>query len=107
MLKGLTPEEMIALQAAELAKSEGGGGAWAEALAGKELRAQTERQRAGEAELYKGAMAAMADVAKSRAEGPLVSAVAPVAAATKPCASCGAPLRPDAKFCGACGTGQP
>jgi hypothetical protein len=107
MLKGLTPEEMIALQAAELAKAEGGGAAWAEALAGKELRAQTERQRAGEADLYKGAMAAMADVAKSRAEGPLVSTVAPAAAATKPCASCGAPLRPDAKFCGACGTGQP
>jgi hypothetical protein len=109
MLKGLTPEEMVALQAAELAKSEGGGAAWAEALAGKELRAQTERQRAAEADLYKGAMAAMADVAKSRAEAPLVQAVtgAPPTAPSKPCTSCGALLRPDAKFCGACGTGQP
>jgi hypothetical protein len=37
-LKGLSEREMIAAQAAELAKTEGGGAAWAAALAGDEAR---------------------------------------------------------------------
>lgn len=37
-LKGLSEREMIAAQAAELAKSEGGGAAWAAALAGDDAR---------------------------------------------------------------------
>src|SRR5262249_13913298 len=37
-LKGLSERQMIAAQAAELAKTEGGGAAWAAALAGDEAR---------------------------------------------------------------------
>lgn len=84
-LKGLTPDEIIALQAAELAKSEGGGAAWANALA----------QRGGRRadELYEKSMDAMAKVASSRA------------APSHGCMSCGGALRPDAKFCNSCGKG--
>jgi hypothetical protein len=42
-LRGLSPDEMIAMQAGELAKSEGGGAAWANALAS---RGDTERRHA-------------------------------------------------------------
>jgi hypothetical protein len=38
MLKGMSEREMIAAQASELAASEGGGAAWAQALAGDEAR---------------------------------------------------------------------
>lgn len=84
-LKGLTPDEIIALQAAELAKSEGGGAAWANALA----------QRGGRRadELYEKSIDAMAKVASSRA------------APAHGCMSCGGVLRPDAKFCNSCGKG--
>src|SRR5205823_4627513 len=44
-LKGLSPDEMIAMQAAELAKSDGGGAAWAAALAS---RGDVERRHAEE-----------------------------------------------------------
>lgn len=44
LLKGLTDEEMIAAQATQLARSEGGGAAWAEALAGRgDARAAAQR----------------------------------------------------------------
>jgi hypothetical protein len=130
MLQGLRPDEMIALQAAELAKSEGGGAAWANVLAqqagaaeerrhAEEMRALLERQQAGNAALYQTAMGAMSDVARSRAEAaPVVGgAAAPVvtvanaagsepAAATRSCKACGAGLKAEAKFCGACGASQ-
>jgi hypothetical protein len=104
-LRGLSPDEMIAMQAGELAKSEGGGAAWASVLGS---RAELERRHADETrQVYDKAMGAMADVAKSRAEAAPVVA-APVVqvgtATTRACASCGAALKPDARFCGACGT---
>jgi hypothetical protein len=112
-LRGLSPNEMIAMQAGELARSEGGGAAWASVLAS---RADLERRHADDTRaVYDTAMAAMADVARSRAApAPVVAApvvavgvgpagAAPVAA-TRACASCGAAMKPDARFCGACGT---
>lgn len=114
MMRGLTPEEMIALQAAELARTEGGGAAWANALAQK-AGAEAERRHAEDLRgVYQSAMDAMSDVARSRAEA---APVAPPGAApvvtianaagpepgSAPCASCGAPLKPAARFCGACG----
>lgn len=107
-LAGLSPEQMIAIQAAELAKSEGGGAAWAAALAAStgdrvaDERRHAEEQRA----VYAQAMSAMSSVASSRAEpSPVVAA--PVvnvdSAPTQRCASCGATMKADAKFCGACG----
>jgi hypothetical protein len=103
-LRGLTPDEMIAMQAGELARSEGGGAAWAGVLA---ARADLERRHAEDTRgVYAKAMSAMADVAKSRAEAaPVVAApVVQVGTTTRACASCGATMKPDAKFCGACGT---
>jgi hypothetical protein len=103
-LRGLTPDEMIAMQAGELAKSEGGGAAWAGILAS---RADLERRHAEDARgIYDKAMGAMADVAKSRAEAaPVVAApVIQIGTGARACASCGAVMKADAKFCGACGT---
>jgi len=103
-LRGLSPDEMIAMQAAELAKSEGGGSAWASALA---ARAEIERRHAEEArEVYDKAMGAMAEVAKSRAApAPVVAApVIQIGTGARACASCGAVMKADAKFCGTCGT---
>ncbi len=116
MLRGLTPEEMIALQAAELARSEGGGAAWANAVAARG-NADLERRHAEETRgVYDKAMGAMADVAKSRAEAaPVVAGGSPsisVASTqadpppTKACASCAARIKLDAKFCGTCGSSQ-
>ncbi len=115
-LKGLSEREMIAAQATELAKTEGGGAAWARALEGQgasdELRARLEDKdrhaeqllsvmeraaKLGEGAanqgVYEKSMDAMSKVASSRATpGPAA-----------PCDTCGAPLRPGAQFCGACG----
>jgi hypothetical protein len=109
-LAGLMPEQMIAMQAAELAGSEGGGAAWASALA---TRADDEKRHAAEQRgIYDRAMTAMAQVAASRAEpAPIVAGSAPivvgatgvVGAATRTCTHCGAAMKPDARFCGACG----
>jgi Double zinc ribbon len=108
-LRGLSPEAMIAMQAGELARAEGGGAAWAAVLASS---AEAERRHAADTRgVYEQAMAAMAGVAGSRAEAaPVVAApmmatsVQTVpAAATRACAGCGATMRLDAKFCGACG----
>lgn len=108
-LVGLTPEQMIAMQAAELAKAEGGGAAWAAALAassGDKVAAErrhAEEQRA----VYDRAMGAMAQVAGSRAEAAPVVAASVVQVggpvAVKGCAACGAAMKAEAKFCGACG----
>jgi hypothetical protein len=115
-LAGLTPEQMIAMQAGELARGEGGGAAWANALAATSAgRLEAERRHAEEQRaVYDRAMGAMAQVAASRAEAaPVVAApvisvgtVAPASprAGTGPaCVACGAAMKPDAKFCGACG----
>jgi len=104
-LRGLSPDEMIAMQAGELSKAAGGGAAWAAVLAS---RADLERRHADDTRgVYDKAMAAMADVAKSRAEAaPVITVPAvPVGAApaSRSCASCGAAMKPDARFCGACG----
>ena len=122
-LAGLTPEGMIAMQAAELSRAEGGGAAWANALAqnaeaarrhADETRALLERQQAGTAALVDKAMGAMSEVARSRAEaapviagagaGPIVTiASATEAPPTKLCAACGTRSKADATFCGGCG----
>ena len=115
-LRGLDSKEMIAIQATELAKTEGGGAAWAQAISGqaeadglrerledKDQQAQQmidvmERaanlaQGAANQQVYEKSMDAMSTVAASRASpGPALS-----------CGSCGAPLRPGARFCGGCG----
>jgi predicted amidophosphoribosyltransferase len=111
-LAGLTPDQMIAMQAAELAKGAGGGAAWANALAatGAE-RLETERKHAEDQRaVYDRAMAAMAQVAASRAEAapvvaaPVVQVGAGAAAGAGPaCEACGAAMKPGARFCGACG----
>ena len=125
MLKGLATEDVIALQAGELARSEGGGAAWANVLSQKlgaeterkhaeEVRALLERQQAGSAALYQTALGAMSEVARSRAEAaPVVAGGGGVTVGsieagpvTKPCKSCSATLRAEAKFCGACGAQQ-
>ncbi len=128
MLQGLTPDEMIALQAAELARTEGGGAAWANILAQRanaeterrhadDTRGLLERQQAHTTALADKAMGSMAEVARSRAEAAPVIAGgvgAPVvtvatgsgtatAAPARPCKACGAGLKADAGFCGACG----
>ncbi len=108
-LRGLSPDEMIAMQAGELAKSAGGGAAWASVLAS---RADLERRHADETRgVYDKAMAAMAEVARSRAEPGAVVAVPVVgvgvggqAGPSRACSACGAAMKPDARFCGACGT---
>lgn len=98
-LRGLSPDEMIAMQAGELAKSEGGGAAWANALAS---RGDNERRHADEQrQIYDKAMTSMAQVAGSRAAPSHGAPVVAVAGST--CPSCGAGLRADAKFCNACG----
>jgi hypothetical protein len=116
-MEGLTPDQMIALQAAELARSEGGGAAWANVLAQK-AGADLERRHAEETRaVYDKSMAAMAEVARSRAEaapvvagpgaGPVVTVASTAAPeAARACKSCGAALKPEARFCGACGTAQ-
>ena len=112
-LRGLSPDEMIAVQAAELARTEGGGAAWASALAARG-GAEQERRHAEETRaVYDQAMGAMADVAKSRAEaapvvaggGPVVT-IASTETGGKGCTACGTLLRPGAKFCTACGATQ-
>jgi hypothetical protein len=128
-LAGLSPDAMIAMQAAELAKGKGGGAAWAQALsAHAELAAERRHQdalgqreaahRADVTSTAQAAIDAMARVAASRAEAaPVVAGGAPVvtvggpslstAAPARPCRHCGAAVRVDAKFCGACGTAEP
>jgi hypothetical protein len=115
MLEGRSPDEMIAIQAAELAQSEDGGAAWANVLAQKagldaELRHAQESR-----EIYQRAMDSMAQVAGSRAApAPVVAGAAPVvnvastsdAAATRVCADCGAAVPAESRFCGACGSAQ-
>lgn len=122
-LQGLSPEAMIAMQAGELSRADGGGAAWANAVAqragvdterrhAEELRAVLERQHADSAALMAKAMGAMAEVATSRAEaapviaggGPVVTVASTSEPATKPCPACRARSRADATFCGACGT---
>ena len=95
------------MQAGELAKSEGGGAAWANALAS---RGDSERRHAEEQrQVYDKAMASMAQVASSRAApshgAPVVgvASTSPVPAVANSCPSCGAGLREGAKFCNACG----
>ncbi len=103
-LRGLTPDEMIAMQAAELARSEGGGAAWAGALA---ARAEQEKRHADDTRaVYDKAMSAMAEVAKSRAEAAPVPLMTVTSDAGKGCTACGTLLRPGAKFCTACGATQ-
>ena len=117
-LDGLTPAQMIAVQAAELARTEGGGAAWANVLA-QQHGADAERRHAEDTRaVYDRAMAAMADVARSRAEaapvvaggaGPVVTvagASGGSAALTRACKACGATIKADAGFCGACGATQ-
>jgi hypothetical protein len=110
-LRGLSPDEMIAMQAGELARSAGGGAAWAAVLAS---RADVERRHAEDTRgVYDKAMAAMAEVAKSRAEAAPVMATPAIAVgvagpvsgqtAARTCASCGAAMKSDARFCGTCG----
>ena len=116
MMKGLTPEEMIALQAAELARTVDGGSEWAKALAAK-AGAEAERRHAEELRgIYKDAMGSMSDVARSRAEAapvvaggnaPIVTVAGGSAeSSARACKSCGAAMKPEARFCGACGTTQ-
>jgi hypothetical protein len=135
-LKGLSEREMIAAQAAELAKTEGGGAAWAAALAGDEARRvaaehaaklegvmaqQLERmehlttaalasaaQRAGGTDhVYESSMESMSRVAASRA-APTPAIIAAATTPGAPCKNpeCRAALAPGALFCGACGTSQ-
>ena len=125
-LAGLTEREMIAAQAVDLAQTEGGGAAWAQALSGQEtakvlgeqlaraqalterVMAQTGEQRRdqGAAEIAARAVDAMSRVTAARvAPAPAFAAVA-ADHATSTCAKCDAALRPDARFCGACGVEQ-
>ena len=115
-LDGLTPEQMIAVQAAELARTDGGGAAWANVLAQRNS-GDAERRHAEETRaVYDRAMAAMAEVASSRATAaPVVAGGAPVVTVAgttttggpgRACTACGAALKPDAAFCGACGASQ-
>jgi hypothetical protein len=135
-LKGLSEREMIAAQATELARTEGGGAAWAAALAGDEARRvaaehaaklegvmaqQLDRlehlttsalasaaQRAGGTDhVYESSMESMSRVAASRA----APTPAVIAAAVAPGAACKNPecravLAEGALFCGSCGTSQ-
>lgn len=115
-LDGLSPEQMIAVQAGELARTEGGGAAWANVLAQRH-GADAERRHGEETRaVYERAMASMADVARSRAEpAPVVAGGgAPVvtvattggAAPSRACKACSATIKADAGFCGACGATQ-
>lgn len=135
-LKGLTDREMIAAQATELARTEGGGAAWAAALAGDEARRvaaehaaqlkdvmaqQLERlehlttsalasaaQRAGGTDqVYESSMESMSRVAASRA-APTPAVIAAVAPQGVACKNpaCQAVLAPGSLFCGACGASQ-
>jgi len=135
-LKGLSEREMIAAQATELAQTEGGGAAWAAALAGDEARRlaaehaaqlkdvmaqQLERmehlttaalasaaQRAGGTDhVYESSMESMSRVAASRAAPtPAIIAAAAPQGAACKNADCRAVLAPGSLFCGACGTSQ-
>ena len=105
-LAGLTPEQMIAMQAGELSRAEGGGAAWAQALS---ARAEDEARHAAEQRaVYEKAMAAMAQVASSRAEAaPVVAApVVQVNSGGRACSACGTAMKADAKFCPGCGASQ-
>jgi double zinc ribbon protein len=135
-LKGLSEREMIAAQATELARTEGGGAAWAAALAGDEARRlaaehaaklegvmaqQLDRlehlttsalasaaQRAGGTDhVYESSMESMSRVAASRA-APTPAIVAATTTPGTPCKNpeCRAILAPGALFCGTCGTSQ-
>jgi hypothetical protein len=111
-IAGLDPDAMIAIQAAELAKS-GQGDAWAQVLAARAAADAESRHQKAMADTYERAMAAMAQVAASRAEAapasnaPVVTvAQSSNTASTKPCKGCGTPLRSDATFCGQCGADQ-
>jgi hypothetical protein len=113
-LVGLTEREMIAAQAAELAKSEGSGAAWAAALAGDEakrvsdehaakleavMREQLDRMEAlaktamataarregGTDQVYERSMDAMSRVAASRAAPPPAAQVITTAAPSVAC----------------------
>jgi len=124
-IEGLAPDAMIAIQAAELAQAEGGGAAWAQALAAR-TAGEAERRHAGELrEVFGQAMDAMAKVASSRAEAGVVGQSGPVVTVGRvvdrvvgrgvdrageaelvACTSCGKSLRAGSKFCGACGAAQ-
>jgi hypothetical protein len=135
-LRGLSEREMIAAQATELAKTEGGGAAWAQALAGDEarrlgaehanrieevMRRQLDRMEnmttaaldsaaqrdRGAAGVYEKSMDAMSRVAASKAApAPVVAAAVAGSGARCKNPDCGAALRSDATFCGACGQQQ-
>lgn len=109
-LKGLTDRQMIAAQAAELARTEGGGAAWAAALSGDEVRraaeehaaqlkdvmqkqldrmenlttaalASASRREGGTEQVYERSIDAMSKVAASRAApAPVASVIAAPAA---------------------------
>jgi hypothetical protein len=64
MMKDLDERRIIALQAAELAKSEGGGAAWAEALGGKDAEKRLEQ-----AERHAAEMRAVLEKQADRIEG--------------------------------------
>lgn len=133
-LKGLSERQMIAAQASELAKTEGGGAAWAAALAGDEARhlveehaaklqgvmqqqlermehlttaalASASRREGGAEQVYERSIDAMSKVAASRA-APAASVVtaAPRVACKNP--QCDALLAPGTPFCGSCGAAQ-
>lgn len=112
-IEGLSPDAMIAIQAAELAGGKDGGAAWAQALAAR-TSADAEKRHAAELkEVYGHAMDAMSKVAVSRAEagsagsGPVVTvAQASESPAMVTCKTCGAATRAGGKFCGACGAAQ-
>ncbi len=135
-LKGLSEREMIAAQAAELARTEGGA-AWAAALAGDEARkigdahaeklqsvmkdqldrmeklattavATAARRESGTDQVYERSMDAMSRVAASRAAPPAGAQVITTAAPSVPCknAGCTAVFPAGTVFCGSCGTAQ-
>ena len=135
-LKGLSEREMIAAQATELARTEGGGAAWAAALAGDEARrlaaehaakledataqqlehlehlttsalASAAQRAGGTDHVHESSMESMSRVAASRA-APTPAIIAAAAAPGAPCKNpdCGAVLAPGSLFCGACGTSQ-
>jgi hypothetical protein len=93
-LKDLDERRILALQAAALAKSEGGGAAWASALAADGRLDQVERHAAAMQALHERSIDAMARVAASRAEP---------AAILRACPACGGAAPAGFAFCGGCG----
>lgn len=65
-LRGLSEAEMIAAQASELAKSEGGGAAWAQAVASQDKLEQAERHAQEVKDLMQGQTAAMQEMMKDQ-----------------------------------------